>query len=340
MAGIPLTRCQFLMPFTAILDAIGAPSNSLLAKYKLPSELDGKADHYIPLLPAIRFAEAAQCSQEIIDFGFEASKQMQYAHLSEKLRTVIGHSPTLLSALKQVCKWATLEDTVLNIWLERWGDQLRICSKLQGAQGHPYLEHSQWLQLVFKIHIVRQFAGESWNPATIAFEAHYVPTFETQSRWPTTRFLSGEPASWIDVPVRMLSLPGRSNRIPALSMAEEDDPPAYKFLDSLKLMLPSYLGGGVLTLAEAAEIAGLSTRSFQRKLARDGLSYSDLVDAARFDNASKLLRDTDSKIIEIALSSGYGDHAHFTRAFRRMTGVSPRQYRAQSRNCQSSPTPC
>lgn len=339
MASIPLTRCQLLMPFTAILDTIGAPSNSLLTKYRLPFELEGKADHYIPLLPAIRFAEAAQCSQGIIDFGFEASKLVQYSQLSEKLRTVIGHSPTLLSALKQVCKWATLEDTVLNIWLERWGDQLRICSKLHGTRGHPYLEHSQWLQLVFKIHIVRQFAGESWNPATIAFEAHYAPAFETQSCWPTTRFLSGESASWIDVPVRMLSLPGRKRKISALSMAEDDDPPTYKFVDSLKLMLPSYLGGRVLALAEAAEIAGLSTRSFQRKLARDGLNYSDLVDAARFDHASKLLRDTDSKIIEIALSSGYGDHAHFTRAFRRMTGVSPRQYRAQSRDRQSPPAP-
>jgi AraC-like DNA-binding protein len=92
-------------------------------------------------------------------------------------------------------------------------------------------------------------------------------------------------------------------------------------------MLPSYLDEGFPALAEVAEMAGASTRSFQRKLAYAGLTYSDLLETIRFENASRQLRDTDSKIIEIALSSGYTDPAHFTRAFRRMSGVTPRQFR-------------
>ena len=57
----------------------------------------------------------------------------------------------------------------------------------------------------------------------------------------------------------------------------------------------------------------------------------DLVETARYEVASKLLRDTDSKIIDIAFSSGYADPAHFTRAFRRISGITPRQFREQSR---------
>lgn len=83
------------------------------------------------------------------------------------------------------------------------------------------------------------------------------------------------------------------------------------------------------SLTEIAEMAGVSMRSFQRKLSYAGITYSDLLDTVRFENASKLLRDTDRKIIEVAFSSGYTDPAHFTRAFRRMTGVTPRQFREQ-----------
>jgi hypothetical protein len=82
--------------------------------------------------------------------------------------------------------------------------------------------------------------------------------------------------------------------------------------------------------APPAEIAVTSVRSLQRELARAGLSYSDLLDQVRFERGAELLQTTDAKIVEIALACGYTDAAHFARAFRRMAGVTPRQFREQS----------
>ena len=331
MNGIPLTRCQFLIPFAVIHDEIGAPTEALLAKFRLPTSLEEKADHYVPILPAIQFAEAAQRSQGITDFGFQASRHLQFCHLSEKLRTIIGHSPTLFAALQQVCKWAPLEDTNLNMWLERCDDTVRICSRLIGTTGLLHLEHSQWLQNIFPIHIVRQFAGVDWVPSTIAFEAHYTPSRQTQAFWPNTRFLSGQHASWIDVHVSQLSLPNLAIEPPPNPYEEEDQTSPTEIVRTLKLMLPSYLDEGAPTIMEIAEMAGISVRSFQRKLSGMGLSYSGLVDLVRFESAAKRLRDTDAKIIDVAFSCGYADPAHFTRAFRRISGTTPREFREQWR---------
>ncbi len=331
MNGIPLTRCQFLIPFAIIHDEIGAPTEALLAKFRLPTSLEEKADHYVPILPAIRFAEAAQRSQGITDFGFQASRQLQFCHLSEKLRTIIGHSPTLFSALQQVCKWAPLEDTNLNMWLERCGETVRICSRLIGTTGLLHLEHSQWLQNIFPIHIVRQFAGPDWSPSTIAFEAHYTPGLQTQAFWPNTLFLSGQHASWIDVHVSQLSLQNLAIEQPPNPYEDEDQTSPNEIVRTLKLMLPSYLDEGAPTVMEIAEMAGISVRSFQRKLSGMGLSYSGLIDVVRFENAAKRLRDTDAKIIDVAFSCGYADPAHFTRAFRRISGTTPREFRDQWR---------
>lgn len=331
MASIPLTRCQFLLPFTDILDDIGAPTGSLLEKFRLPSSLMEKNDLYVPLLPAIRFAETSQRTQGLEDFGFLAAQRLHYVHLGEKIRTLIAHSPSLLVALQHTCKWASLEDTILNMWVELHDDHARVCSQLIGTTGLPHLEHSQWLQLIFPIYIVRQFAGLDWMPATIGFEARYTPRPATQAHWPNTRFLPGQHASWIDVPMSHLSLSSRSNEIISPSHNDEDGPSACEIIKSLKLMLPSYLDDKIPPLTDIAEMAGLSTRSLQRKLAYAGLTYSDLVETARYELASKLLHNTDSKIIDIAFSSGYADPAHFTRAFRRISGVTPRQFREQSR---------
>ena len=112
---------------------------------------------------------------------------------------------------------------------------------------------------------------------------------------------------------------------------QEDGPSGYDIVELLKLMLPAYLDEGTTALADVADIAGVSTRTLQRKLAHLGLTYSDILETARYENASRLLRDTDCRIIDVAFSSGYTDPAHFSRAFRRMTGVTPRQFREQSR---------
>ncbi|MFK4508344.1 AraC family transcriptional regulator [Bradyrhizobium daqingense] len=333
MSKIHLTRCQHLSPFVDILNHLGAPTASLLGKFRLPTSLEEKADHYIPILPAIEFAELARRSQGIEDFGFHASQQLHFEHLSEKTRNLICHSPTLLVGLQQTCKWASLEDSNLSNWLERHDNHVRICSRLAGTKGLQHLEHSQWLQNIFPIYIVRQFAGPDWTPATIAFEARYTPTPACQSLWPSTRFLSGQEASWIDVPVSMLALPNSASANGNRSRLKNDEVEhsSDEIIGALKLMLPSYLDQGPPALAEVAEMAGVSTRSFQRKLSRAGITYSSLVDTVRFENARRLLRDTDSKIIEVAFASGYSDPAHFTRAFRRIAGVTPGQFREQWR---------
>ncbi|WP_158671668.1 AraC family transcriptional regulator [Bradyrhizobium guangdongense] len=331
MATIHLTRCQFLMPFADILREMGAAAGSLLERTRLPPSLEEKANHYVPILQAIDFAEIASRSQGITDFGYHASRRLHYCHLSEKTRTLIGHSPTLLVALQQACKWASIEDSNLSNWIERYDDHVRFCSRLTGTKGLLHLEHSQWLQNIFPIYIVQQFAGPDWAPATIAFEARHTPSLACQSCWPSTRFLSGQESSWIDVPIALLSLPNRVRENVVSSQDGEVGPSDHDIIATLKLMLPAYLDQGLPALAEIAEMAGASTRSLQRKLAYAGLTYSDLIDTIRFENAGRLLRDTDSKIIEIAFSSGYADPAHFTRAFRRISGVTPRQFRAQSR---------
>jgi len=331
MPKIHLTRCQHLIPFVNILNGLGAPTASLLAKFRLPTLLEDKADHYIPILPAIEFAEFARRSQGIEDFGFQASRQLHLGHLSEITRNLISRSPTLLVALQQTCKWSSLEDSILSNWIEHHDDHVRFCSRLIGTKGLQHLEHSQWLQNMFPIYIVRQFAGPDWAPATIAFEARHTPTPACQSLWPNSRFLSGQEASWIDVPTSLLALPNMANESFPLLKGDAVPNAGGEIIETLKLMLPSYLDERPPALAEVAEMAGVSTRSFQRKLALAGMTYSGLLDTVRFDKARKLLLDTDFKIIDVAFASGYADPAHFTRAFRRIAGVTPRQFREQWR---------
>ncbi|MDQ0470017.1 helix-turn-helix transcriptional regulator [Labrys wisconsinensis] len=331
MADIPLTRGQFLLPFVGILDDLGAPTGTLLETCRLPSALEEKSDLYIPLLPALRFVETAQRTQGIEDFGFLAAQRLHFSHMREKTRALIAHSPTLLVALRHACRWASREDTILSMWIEHDVAHVRVCSRLGGARRLLHLKYAQWIQNIFSVYIVRQFAGRDWMPTAIAFESSYTPSPATRSFWPNVRFLSGQHAAWISLPNSLLSLSNLSTVFVPSPNEHEDGPSGYDIVELLKLMLPSYLDERPPVLAEVAEMAGVSARTFQRKLSHVGLTYSDILDTVRYENASRLLRETDSKIIEISFASGYTDQANFSRAFRRVSGMTPRQFREQSR---------
>lgn len=231
MLSIPLTRSRLLLPFVGILDEMGAPAHALLEKFRLPSALEEKSDLYVPLLPALRFVDTAQRTQGIEDFGFVAARRLQFMHLNEKTRALIAHSPTLLVALRHACRWAQREDTILTMWIERHGDHARICSRLAGTGGMLHLKYVQWIQNIFPIHIVRQFAGADWMPSAIAFESSYAPSPATQSAWPDVRFLSDQHAAWISVPISHLGLPNRSPALPPPQRDHEDGPSGHDIVE-------------------------------------------------------------------------------------------------------------
>ena len=75
------------------------------------------------------------------------------------------------------------------------------------------------------------------------------------------------------------------------------------------------------------EVVRLSPRTLQRRLRTEGLTFARVVARTRFAEAVRMLNDPTRKVIDVALDLGYSDPAHFTRAFERWTGLTPRDYR-------------
>lgn len=106
-----------------------------------------------------------------------------------------------------------------------------------------------------------------------------------------------------------------------------EDGGLWTFAGLLRQSIRPYLKDGNSDLAFAARMVGMSTGTLQRRLQLCGLSYSDVLQEARFDLSRRLLEDLDAKIIDVAMTSGYENPRHFTRAFRRFTGVTPTAFR-------------
>ena len=83
-----------------------------------------------------------------------------------------------------------------------------------------------------------------------------------------------------------------------------------------------------LTLSDLSRLLNLSARQTQRLLQQNfGRTFSQKLTEARMAAASQYLLTTDLSVTEISDRTGFSSIEHFSAAFRRFTGQSPRMFR-------------
>ena len=86
--------------------------------------------------------------------------------------------------------------------------------------------------------------------------------------------------------------------------------------------------GGDISLAELAAELELTPGYISALMKKHtGLRFSEYLTRVRMEQAKRLLTETDARIYEIAAAVGYEDAFYFSRLFKRLTGVSPMDWR-------------
>lgn len=88
-----------------------------------------------------------------------------------------------------------------------------------------------------------------------------------------------------------------------------------------------------IRLSEIAKVSGASPRHFSKIFKEEtGLTFVDFLTRERVEKAKIRIRESADRISEIAFYCGFESIAQFNRAFKRITGESPTDYRL-SANC-------
>ena len=86
--------------------------------------------------------------------------------------------------------------------------------------------------------------------------------------------------------------------------------------------------GDPITMAELANMQGLTERTLSRRLERAvGLNAKSVMRITRFHRARSAIKAGADSLSNVAADCGYADQAHMTRDFRRLSGETPRLIR-------------
>ncbi len=331
MQPIALSRANELIQVTDTLERLGQSPERILAQAKLPMWHFSEPEDLIPAHHISYLMDQAARSLGSPTFGLLVGADSGVATLGA-FGKLVSTSVTPYHAVQTCCRLIHLHTSAGGYWLTEAGDEFWFCgSQFTGPEdGRREMEQACLMRM---INHVGMAAGPSWRPAKIRLQTRETPDSELREALGDPEIRIGQKTTAFAIPRRLLAQPLRQPKR-TLGGARETtvnqlrhSAPGPGFVESLRQLTETMLKEGAPKIETMAEIIGLSVRSLQRRLAKNGISHSQIVDQARYQAATRLLRESDSRITDIGIELGYADSAHFSRAFKRWSGITPREYR-------------
>ncbi len=325
---VPLIKTQYALAFVDILKQIDSDIYPSITKAQLPENILAPGHDYIPQRPLINLLNI---------IGEKAGPDRYSQLIWQVCRQVL--IPSYIGKMQHA---KTLEEALIEFAQRFNQESLHSSVKLRHLAGRHWFirEHrffSEQLQdfrehfiVTFMVELVRALIDRQWSPSAIMLTGSNADEIKASLLVDNAQFYFNRSVIGLTLSTEELALPVKL-RLHWQETSIHSPLKPTLFADSLKQALKPYLGLGRLPIEAASGILGMPVRTIQRRLKKENASYSNIVENILFNQACEMLSDVNIPISRIASSLGYSDLPHFSRAFKRITGLSPRTYRQQFR---------
>ncbi len=324
--GVPFTRAVTLVPVARVLNDAGACADAHLAAARIDPDVLHRPETPVPLVFAIAFVERAARAEGIADLGLLAADRLNGLTDLGAFSTRLRAAPSAVAYLREGARLVPHLTSGARYGLRRVGGAFRFHIAQPHAAGERHA-HAELYAVLATIRTLEAFAGRPWRPASLRVPPWCPIGAEGRDRLAVDRIEhEGDDFSFPVEPWLLHRANPCLDRAPAPSPALPPHPVG--LAAGLNAVLDGLHACGDDTIAAAAEAAGTSVRTLQRRLRAEATSFARLKHERRLRRARRLLIETREPVTEIATGLGYTDAANFTRAFRRYAGCSPTAFRA------------
>jgi AraC-like DNA-binding protein len=313
--------------------AIGSPVERWRAQAGIPAELLDDPEALVPLGSAYRLLELGLRYEHVDDLALRVAERTSAFDLGAFGRALRGACTVDDYLRTGVRLIGRLSNSGTRLWLSGQGDEIRVNQVFAGPAGVAR-SGADLYTLCVTLNMLRQFIGPGWQPVEIRLLAGAEALLHDRQYFGDMRLVIGQRHTSFVFSRSQLRLPVHacvSGSVAARERRSADGVPMpTDFLSSAERLISSLVDDRFPRLQEAAQAAGMSPRTLQRRLLQAGTSFSELLAGSRMRLARQWLGTTKLSVTEIAAVLGYSDTANFSRAFRRECGLSPVAYRRKS----------
>jgi AraC-like DNA-binding protein len=324
------TRASTLGPIADVIAGAGGSPKRVFSRTDLPLSLLQTPDVFVPLKD--HFNLLLQSARELGDelFAARLGQMVSVNDLGTYGKWVV-QAPTLLESLDRANRSLThllQSATVLSLHVEDDQAIWSYDSKDSASEGR---QQNEMLALCFMMEIAREYLGRNWVPERFLLGGSPVHDRGGLEQLIGTSVAFHDGAGSLVFDRRLLATRRSQPPETALSPAELgrsiDVPDPEDLRDTVSALIELELTERLPTMEWVSGKLDVSERTLQRQLEATGSRFAELVQSAVQRRACDLLQGSSRSITSVAFALGYSDAAHFTRAFKRWTGVSPQSWR-------------
>jgi AraC-like DNA-binding protein len=298
-----------------------ADPQSLIRKSHLPGNLLDDPSAFIPTPSWYRLLQLIKDETGIPDVGWRAAWESPLKAYSREMLDGICTAPSLLDAMRFVGRTQRHHCNGQSVWVRVLGDFAYVFH--YDVNRQPGYEQRAALRAAGLIQAAKAFLGEDWQPDLMVIDTpmNTLPAGKILDR---TKILRRQGYNAIRIPRADLASTCCRQLVAEYQRTQSAEP---YLPGQIRQLLRSYAHELRPDIAEIAELMHVSARSLQRQLTQLHTSYSRLLQEVRYEEASSMLENDNLSVTEIAHRLGYSDAAHFSRFFRRTSGLTPAEYR-------------
>jgi AraC-like DNA-binding protein len=312
----------------------GVELEPLLKKAHLTLAEIQNPDARVRVRDQIRFLNLVAAAVQDDFLGFHLAQPYDLRELGW-LYYAAASSDMMGDALKRGARYSTIVNEGISLKYIENGD-VAVTIDYVGVSRHLDRHQMEFLMTTV-VRLCRQLTGHRLVPTRVRFAHHResVPAEFVEFFGNGVEFGAALDEVAFAVAIKTMPVVSADPYLNKLLISYFDEAlsrrPASRssFRSSVENTIVPLLPHGKGRAGEVAPRLGLSQRTFARRLSLEGHTFSEVLEKLRSDLAERYLTDESLSISKIAWLLGYQEVSAFTHAFKRWTGKTPREARAQ-----------
>ena len=326
-----LIRSAVLSNYDEVARSVGLDPYRMISEFRLPPASLNDPDVKVPVGAVGRLLEESAARSGKLDFGLRLANKRTVANLGA-LALLVREQPTIRKALDVMAGYIFLHGESLLLNMKEQDGEVKLSLAFDVDRPVPIRQGVE-LGVGFLHRSLQQLFRERWKPQTVCFTHAAPPKKDAHRKFFGTDVLFNQDFNGIICRSRDLdaAVPAADAKMARYVQQYLDTIAARRnttmtanVRECIYTMLPS----GLCSADKVAARLGVDRRTVHRHLAREGQTFSSVMDSVRAELVTRYIENRDRPLASVSDLLGFSTVSAFSRWFKSQFGCSVTGWRA------------